>query len=259
MRILSLNVNGFRSAVKHGLWDLIVDQCIDVACFQEIKGTLVPSEHSEYILPEFVGAISPISNHFGVGTMADQSIQLLTTNLKKEQHVFRGRLVGTQLENGVQMWNVYAPTIMANEIEDACIPFWKTLIQCSERWVKKPGIICGDFNLIGSPLDIHPSLLKSRKKTIETQYYLYNQLLSQGWIDCWRQCHSDSRRYTYWSKQPKYLRTDNRGLRLDYVLCSPSLQSSIVKANIIEVDSKISDHASVVVEFNFPNSNEALH
>ena len=253
MRLLSLNVNGFRSAVKHGLLDLVVEQSIDVACLQEMKGLLDPPLNTKYTLPEFVGAISPIPNQFGVATMANRSLQLLTTTSEEEQHLFRGRLVGAQLENGVQIWNLYAPTIMANEIENACLRFWKSLLECSERWVESPCIICGDFNLIGSPLDIHPSLLKNRKKTIETQYHLYNQLLDQGWLDCWRQYNSDSRGYTYWSKQTKRSQTGNRGLRLDYVLCSPSLQSSIVKVNIMEVDSKISDHASVIVEFNCPN------
>ena len=89
MRLLTLNVNGFRSAVKHGLWDLISDQCIDVACFQEIKGLLETPNHTEYTLPEFVGAISPVPNHYGVATMAKQSLQLLSTNVE-EPHPFRG-------------------------------------------------------------------------------------------------------------------------------------------------------------------------
>ena len=253
MRLLSLNVNGFRSAEQRGLWDLIVEHRIDVACFQEIKGQLKPSQHPShhkpYPLSEFVGGISPIPNQFGVATMAKQELELLMTHM--EQNAFRGRLVGAKLENSVEIWNVYAPTIMSNDIDTDCLPFWHSLLECSERWVNKPSVLCGDFNLIGSTLDVHTSLLKNRTKTIGAQYRVYNQLLSQGWVDCWRQCHPEKIRYTYWSKPCQKMRMENRGVRLDYVLCSPALQPSVVLANIVEVPSKMSDHASVLVEFDF--------
>ena len=79
----------------------------------------------------------------------------------------------------------------------------------------------------------------------------YRRLLEQGWIDATRHLHPDKKIHTFWVTAHAFQR--NAGFRMDFLLLSPMLASSLTAA---EVDTEFrgrdraSDHAPVWVQLN---------
>lgn len=75
-------------------------------------------------------------------------------------------------------------------------------------------------------------------------------MLAQGWTDAVRHLHPQKRIYTFWD----YVRNNlarNAGLRIDYLLLSPSLKKRLVAAGVdrhVREGQKPSDHAPVWIE-----------
>lgn len=120
----------------------------------------------------------------------------------------------------------------------------------------KPAIILGDLNSVPFPtLDrINSDGTKGTKNT-----YPVANLLEAGWIDTYRHINEDTQAFTRWGKT-----TSKEGVirltasRIDHILVSPSLMSSILQCTIIEHDAVSSDHRLVIcnIESSFnPNSN----
>ena len=78
----------------------------------------------------------------------------------------------------------------------------------------------------------------------------FRRLVAQGWTDSLRALHADERIYTFWD----YFRNAwgrDAGLRIDHLLISPSLNGSLVAADVdraVRGWDKSSDHAPVWVE-----------
>jgi exodeoxyribonuclease-3 len=80
----------------------------------------------------------------------------------------------------------------------------------------------------------------------------FKRLLKQGWTDAIRTLHPDDRKFSYWS----YMRNRwprDAGLRLDFLLLSPSISGRLVAGDVdrsIRAKSDASDHAPVWMEVN---------
>jgi len=62
---------------------------------------------------------------------------------------------------------------------------------------------------------------------------------SQGYVDAFRYCHGAVQgAYTYWSTRASN-RPENKGLRLDYFICSQSLAEGVLPAPINEHDQEV--------------------
>lgn len=253
LKISTLNINGIRSGQRKGLLDWLAVNNPTVLCVQELRGNLI--DHWPLGTPwrYFVGARAQNSAHAGVGILSKMSLFSDLTDGAMDEFKTQGRLVGTSLE-AVDIKSVYAPTIIESSDIQRSEDFWNTFLLYSQQWVQRPTIVCGDLNIVGTPLDIHDSLMSFRKKSLAHQYQVYSTLIQQGWIDVWRLCHPRKVGFTCWSSRNQGMREQNRGYRLDYILCSPHLKSTIVDA---QIDERIpfSDHASITAEFDLSRLN----
>lgn len=116
---------------------------------------------------------------------------------------------------------------------------------------KIPVILAGDYNVAPTELDIYPTRSWDNDALIQPESRkAYQHLLKQGWTDALRALHPRERLYTFWDyKRNRWAR--NAGLRLDHILLSPTLATSLRSAG---VDMRIrgvdgaSDHAPVWAE-----------
>jgi exodeoxyribonuclease III len=112
-------------------------------------------------------------------------------------------------------------------------------------------VLAGDFNVIPTDLDVYaPERWRDDALFRPEVRAAYQRLLSQGWVDALRTVHPEEHIYTFW----KYLRnayTRDAGLRIDHLLVSPVLASSLVAASVdreVRGRAKASDHAPVWIE-----------
>lgn len=114
-------------------------------------------------------------------------------------------------------------------------------------YISKPIIICGDFNVAATALDIKNPKSNERNAgfTIEEREK-FQSLLDAGYIDSFRYLHPDEEKYSWWSYRFK-ARERNIGWRLDYFLVSDNAKNKIVEADILtEVTG--SDHAPISLQ-----------
>ncbi|KAL3806820.1 hypothetical protein ACHAXA_000893 [Cyclostephanos tholiformis] len=123
---------------------------------------------------------------------------------------------------------------------------------------KRPVIWLGDLNVAHGAKDTWNEgarhLAKSAGTTAEERAS-FDAQLGAGYVDAFRRLHPDARgHYTYWSQRAGN-REPNRGLRLDYFVCSGSLMEddrdgtkrALVRDSYMLPDESGSDHCPIVL------------
>ena len=112
---------------------------------------------------------------------------------------------------------------------------------------KKPIIICGDFNVAATPLDLaNPKANEGNAGYSPQEREKFHQLKEAGFIDTYRHLHPDEQKYSWWSYRFKS-RERNIGWRLDYFLTNGLDPERIKRADIL-TDIHGSDHCPIVLE-----------
>jgi exodeoxyribonuclease-3 len=128
------------------------------------------------------------------------------------------------------------------DIYDGC-----AVNEAQPSYISKPIIICGDFNVAATTLDIKnaKSNIHNAGFTIEEREK-FQQLLGSGYTDSFRSLHPDEEKYSWWSYRFK-AREKNIGWRLDYFLVSGNASDKIVEADI-HTEVMGSDHAPISLQ-----------
>jgi exodeoxyribonuclease-3 len=118
-----------------------------------------------------------------------------------------------------------------------------------------PVIWLGDLNIAHKASDIWNEGAKHLAKqagVTPQERASFQEQLDAGFIDAFRELHPTAKgHYSYWSQRAGS-REPNKGLRLDYFICSPDLFSedskAVVRDSYIIKDQLGSDHCPVVLE-----------
>jgi exodeoxyribonuclease III len=156
--------------------------------------------------------------------------------------------------------NVYVPNSGQNlERLDYRTTEWdKDFLQFNQQKEKERGlpvIWLGDLNIAHKAYDIWNDGAKHLAKqagVTEQERISFQAQLDAGYVDAFRHLHPEAKgHYSYWSQRAGN-RQPNKGLRLDYFVCSPQLfseQSSVVVRDSYMIPERMgSDHAPVVLE-----------
>ncbi len=116
---------------------------------------------------------------------------------------------------------------------------------------KVPTILCGDFNVMPTELDVYKP-----ERWVDDALFrpevrdAFKNLVMQGWTDAIRKLYPKEVIYTFWD----YFRnaySRNAGLRIDHFLLSPQLKKHLKAAGVdkeVRGWEKTSDHAPVWIE-----------
>lgn len=244
MKLVSWNVNGFRSCLTKGFGDFFDSVDADVFCIQETKMQPDQAEFSrEGYTAFFLSAvkkgysgtaiftrIAPISVKYGIdGKYSDE-----------------GRLITLEFDS-FYLVNSYTPNAQRElaridyrmEFEDDLRAY------LSELDRSKPVILCGDLNVAHNEID-----LKNPKSNIGNAGFSYeergkmDELLGAGFCDSFRYLYPDKTdAFTWWSYMFKS-RERNVGWRIDYFITSDRAKEQIREA-VIYADVMGSDHCPV--------------
>lgn len=244
MKLVSWNVNGFRSCLTKGFGDFFDSVDADVFCIQETKMQPDQAEFSREGYTAFFSSavkkgysgtaiftrIAPISVKYGIdGKYSDE-----------------GRLITLEFDS-FYLVNSYTPNAQRElarinyrmEFEDDLRAY------LSELDRSKPVILCGDLNVAHNEID-----LKNPKSNIGNAGFSYeergkmDELLGAGFCDSFRYLYPDKTdAYTWWSYMFKS-RERNVGWRIDYFITSERAKEQIREA-VIYTDVMGSDHCPV--------------
>jgi exodeoxyribonuclease-3 len=243
VKIATWNVNGIRarsSQVAH--W--IDGEAPDVICLQEIKAS--PAQ-----VPPPLDQIAGYHAHWhgsggysGVALMLKMSTFPDAPAFVHPPFDLETRIVVAEVGSMV-FASVYVPN--GGKDFNAKMTFLKELVAWAGALeaAGKHLVLCGDFNVARTDMDVHPSLRKSMVGQSHPERDLLDELFAFGLVDVGRHVDPDNDRLFTWWAPWRNLRQRNIGWRLDYVAAHHALVDGAVTCKSYrEVGS--SDHAPVI-------------
>ncbi len=260
MKIISWNVNGIRAVIqKDALASVLTEHQPDIICFQETKAdqSQVPR-----LLPEYHEYWSSADKKGYSGTaiftkQAALSAQYGLPEAYRQQYQLSDQYGDTTKEGRVvtlEFQQFYISTVYTPNAKDdlSRLPVrqqwdraYRDFVTSLEK--QKPVIMCGDFNVAHTAEDLARPKENEGKKGFTTEERSgFDALLKAGFVDTFRQVHSGSGFYTWWSHWGG-ARARNVGWRIDYVLLSAAVQQVLQHADIHPATMG-SDHCPVSIE-----------
>ena len=255
LRVITLNLNGIRSASGKGFLDWLGAQNADVVCVQELKAQAGD-------LTDAMRNPDGYSGHFhhaekkgysGVGLYARRAPDRVVEGLGIVDIDAEGRFL--QLDFGaLSIVSLYLPSgSSSDERQQVKFAFMERFLPhlASLRASGRELIICGDWNIAHKEIDLKN--WKSNQKNSgflpEERAWLTRVLDEQQWVDVYRRLYPEAggEGYTWWSNRGQAW-AKNVGWRIDYQLATPGVAATARSAAVFK-EQRFSDHAPLTVEY----------
>ena len=255
MKIISLNLNGIRSACNKGLYTWLKKQDADIICMQEIKAQ-VSDMTAEMLNPEgYYGYFhyAEKKGYSGVGIYSKTQPDAIIEGLGIADIDSEGRYIEARFGN-LSVVSLYLPSGSSGEERQAfklsvMARFMPQLIALKQSG--REVVICGDWNIAHKEVDLKN--WKGNKKNSgflpEERAWLTTLFEQVGWVDVYRKLYPDTTDacYTWWSNRGQAW-AKNVGWRIDYQIATPALGAKACQASVYK-DERFSDHAPLIVDY----------
>lgn len=248
MKLISWNVAGFRACLKKGFSSFFDSVKADIVCLQEVKAT---SEQYDFHPQGYYEYLFPAEKKGYSGTLVFSKTKPLQViyGINNQKFDIEGRTITLEYDK-FYLVNLYVPNVKRSLERMEERMEWEEDIKkyLTELDKVKPVIICGDFNVAHTEVDI-----KNAKQNIGNAGFTYEErekfteLLENGFTDTFRYFNKDAKdKYTWWSYM-KGVRERNIGWRIDYFLVSNRFINNIKDTKIYS-DVYGSDHCPIGIE-----------
>lgn len=252
-RVMTLNANGIRSAVKKGFFSWLATQNADVVCIQETKATYKELDQTAYHPPGYhVYHLDAVKKGYsGVAIYCKEKPVNIVYGLGFPLCDEEGRSVQVDFPTH-SVVSLYLPSGSSGEHRQAAkYDMLKEYLTVLKRMREddRDYIVCGDFNIAHKQID-----LKNWRGNQKNSGFLpderawLDQVFEEiGFIDAFRQVNISPEQYTWWSNRGQAW-AKNVGWRIDYQLVTPGLQEKIKHAEIYK-EQRFSDHAPLILDY----------
>jgi len=255
IRVVTLNLNGIRSAARKGWLDWVAAQRADVLCVQELKA-------HDADLDDSLRRVGGLRGHFhfagkkgysGVGLYSKKAPRAVRTGFGNEEFDGEGRYIEADF-GGFTAVSIYLPSGSSSEerqqakfrFMDCFLPHLVELA-ASGREI----ILCGDWNIAHMERDLKNwrSNQKNSGFLPQERAWLTRVFDEAGWVDVYRRLRPDAtdESYTWWSNRGQ-ARAKNVGWRLDYQIATPGIAAKAKRSEIFTAQ-RFSDHAPLTIDY----------
>lgn len=255
MRIVSLNLNGVRSAVNKGLLQWMATQDADVICVQEIKAQDKDLTEAIRNPGDFRGYFhcAERPGYSGVGIYCRRAPDRLVEGIGIADIDAEGRYLEAQFGN-LSIVSVYVPSGSSSAERLAIkFSFMERFIEPLHRLAQsgREVILCGDWNVAHKEIDLK-NWRGNRKNSgflPEEREWFSGVLDKLGYVDTFRRLDPRPEQYTWWSNRGQAW-AKNVGWRIDYQLATPGIASK-AKSTSIYTAQRFSDHAPLIIDYDY--------
>ena len=255
VRIITLNVNGIRSAERRGLsrW-LARAEPWDVVCLQEIKATHddVPRALKEPRRSHAAFLPAERKGYSGVAVYAKQPPQFVAGFGSREFDA-EGRYLEAHFAE-LTVVSLYLPSGSSGPHRQASkFRFLDEFLPHLAR-LRKTGreiILCGDWNIAHKEIDLK-NWRSNRKNSgflPEERAWLTRVFDGLGFVDVFRRVDPRPDQYTWWSNRGEAW-AKNVGWRIDYQIATPGIAAKARRASIY-TKRRFSDHAPLIIDYDY--------
>ncbi len=253
MRVITVNVNGIKSAASKGLFIWLAQQDADVICLQEVRANTEQVTNKNYLLPSYHSyfCCAEKSGYSGVAIYSKEKPSKIISSLGWPVADNEGRYLEVQFSH-VRVASVYLPSGTSGEARqkikyeflDEYYAVLKKQIKSSQQY-----ILCGDWNIAHQNIDLknwrsnqkNSGFLPEERAWLDT---VFNEL---GFVDAYRHFNPNKVEYTWWSNRANAW-ANNVGWRIDYQIITPGLAGKIEHTSIYR-QQKFSDHAPLTIDY----------
>lgn len=253
MRIVTINVNGIRSAAQKGLFSWLAEHDADVVCMQEIKAQVSQLQTSEFWPAGYHGFYvdAEKKGYSGVAIYSRRPPDAVVRGFGWPEVDIEGRYLEARFGQ-LSVVSLYAPSGSSGpERQAAKFAF----LDKFEPWLAeqvasgREYILCGDFNIAHRPIDLKNwrSNQKNSGFLPEERAFLDRVFDGLGWVDAFRAVNVEPDQYTWWSNRGQAW-AKNVGWRIDYHVVTPQLRECVRSAAIYKAQ-RFSDHAPLTIDY----------
>jgi exodeoxyribonuclease-3 len=257
-RLVTLNLNGIRSAANKGFLEWAAQTGADCMGVQEVKA------QADQLAGRFE-RVGGMDGHFhlaekkgysGVGLYTGKAPSAVITGFDPQEFDAEGRYVETRYDTARRKFSViscYFPSGSSGEHRQAAkyrflAKLYPHLMALKQE---REFILLGDVNIAHQEIDLKN--WKSNQKNSgflpEERAWLTRLLTEGGLVDVFRQLNPRPEQYTWWSNRGQAW-AKNVGWRLDYHLATPAIAAKARREEIF-LAQRFSDHAPVIVDYDF--------
>ena len=255
LRVITLNLNGIRSACNKGYLEWLQQQKADIVCMQELKAQesdlspalLAPAGFSGYF------HCAEKKGYSGVGIYCRTQPDRVLPGLGDREFDAEGRYLRADFGK-LSVISVYLPSgSSSDERQQAKFRFLGLFKPVLEKLHAegREGVLCGDWNIAHKEIDLKNwrSNQKNSGFLPEERAWLTDVFDKVGWVDVYRSLHPEATdaSYTWWSNRGQAW-AKNVGWRLDYQIATPGIAATAKRAAIYK-EARFSDHAPLTVEY----------
>jgi exodeoxyribonuclease-3 len=257
-RLVSLNLNGIRSAANKGFEAWAESVAADCMGVQEVKA------QADTVVGRFDN-VAGMRGHFhfaekkgysGVGMYTRKTPSDVVLGIGNAEFDAEGRYVETRFDNARRKLSIiscYFPSGSSGELRQQAKFRFLALMAPHLRALaaERELILVGDINIAHKEIDLK-NWRGNRKNSgflPEERAWMSSLLDEIGLVDVFRTLNPHPEQYTWWSNRGQAW-AKNVGWRLDYHLATPRIAAK-AKTEQIYLEQRFSDHAPLVIDYDF--------
>jgi exodeoxyribonuclease-3 len=257
-RLVSLNLNGIRSAATKGLlpWaEAIGADCMGV---QEIKAQAADVAGRFERLHDLTGHFhfAQKKGYSGVGVYSRKTPSDVIVGFGSEEFDAEGRYLEVRYdtpERKLSIISCYFPSGSSGEERQLAKFRFLALMtpHLLQLKAEREFILVGDINIAHHQIDLKNwrSNQKNSGFLPEERAWMTHTLDELGLVDVFRRLNDKAEQYTWWSNRGQAW-AKNVGWRLDYHLATPAL-AALARTESIYLEQRFSDHAPLIIDYDF--------
>jgi exodeoxyribonuclease-3 len=261
-RLVSLNLNGIRSASAKGFEAWAEGAAADCMGVQEVKA------QADTVVGRF-DHVAGMTGHFhyaekkgysGVGLYTRKPPTVVVCGIGNAEFDAEGRYLEARFDDpkrrhspNLSIVSCYFPSGSSGELrQQAKFRFLALMAQHLPRLATQGELILiGDSNIAHREIDLKN--WKGNRKNSgflpEERAWMTSLLDEIGLVDVFRTLNPHPEQYTWWSNRGQ-ARAKNVGWRIDYHLATPGI-ASLARREEIHLAARLSDHAPLVIDYDF--------
>jgi exodeoxyribonuclease III len=264
-RLVTLNVNGIRSAAGKGFMDWAQSADADCMGVQEVKAQAADVAGRLDRIAPVNGTRGGLDGHFhfaqkkgysGVGLFLKRAPTAVITGIGSREFDAEGRWVEARYDSPQRKFSViscYFPSGSSGEHRQAAkFRFLKRLYPHLVRLkAEREFVLMGDINIAHQPIDLKNWRGNQKNSGFlpEERAWLDKLFAKAGLVDVFRTLDPRPEQYTWWSNRGQAW-AKNVGWRIDYQLATPTVAATAKQASIY-LDQRFSDHAPLTIDYAF--------
>jgi exodeoxyribonuclease-3 len=255
VRIITLNLNGVRSAASKGFFRWLPPQGADIVCVQELKAQAGDIK-GEIASPDgYQGYFhcAEKKGYSGVGIYTRHQPDNVAEGVGVPEIDAEGRYLQADF-GSLSVISIYFPSGSSGEHRQAAkfffmerfFPMLRTMAKCGREI-----ILCGDWNIAHKEIDLKNwrSNQKNSGFLPEERAWLSEVFQDLGFVDIFRRINQEPEQYTWWSNRGQAW-AKNVGWRIDYQVATPGVAAKATAVSIHKTE-RFSDHSPLIIDYDY--------